>query len=471
MTKPAEPRDPGRGEPHSDEPRRVLVLLSPANVWRVGFAVVAVVVVVYLIRFILTDAGTLVIVVVMAWFLSLAMEPAVGRLSRHMRRGAAAVLVMVGIALLAGLFLYLFGNLFVEQAALLVQALPDVVTGAIDWINARFGTRYDIDTILSSINLTPQQAATYAQDLVGGVLGLLGTITAAVFNTFALLLLTFYFSADGPRLRRWLAQLLPGRVQQVFITIWDVSLVKTGGYVSARLILATINAFCSALVFMLIGLPSWLALGVWTGLVAQLVPTIGTYIAIALPAIVGLVSPRPWVGLAALAWGVLYQQVENLTLEPRISGRSVDAPRCRVRGRAAGSAAVRGGGRAARGAGAGHAAVAGGHVRGAQGDDAAHARGAGGVPGRGRRPRRPAARPRTGRGAAGQTGGGRRGPGEGARGGLRPGAPCARERAARRRVYTSPAAWERCLSSASYTCRRPPVSRSRTCFSMSRNTE
>ncbi|GAA1677231.1 AI-2E family transporter [Nonomuraea maheshkhaliensis] len=317
--KPFEPREP-RPEPI----QRIQVLLSPANVWRVGFAVVAVVVVVYLIRFVLTDAGSLIVVVVMAWFLSLAMEPAVGRLARHMRRGAAAVLVMIGIALLAAVFLLLFGNLFVEQAALLVRALPEVVTGAIEWINTRFGTKYDISTILSSINLTPQQAATYAQDLLGGVLGLLGTITLAVFNTFALLLLTFYFSADGPRLRRWLAQLLPGRVQQVFLTVWDVSLVKTGGYVSARLILAAINGTSSAVVFLLLGMPSWLALGVWTGIVAQLVPTIGTYIAIALPTVVGLVSPRPWIGLAALAWGILYQQVENLTLEPRISGRAVN---------------------------------------------------------------------------------------------------------------------------------------------------
>ncbi|MEV0167683.1 putative PurR-regulated permease PerM [Nonomuraea fuscirosea] len=322
MTKPFEPRNPRKPRPEATQ--RVQVLFSPANVWRVGFVVVAVVVVVYLIRFVLTDAGSLIVVVVMAWFLSLAMEPAVGRLARHMRRGAAAVLVMIGIALLTAVFLFLFGNLFVEQAALLVRALPEVVTGAIEWINARFGTRYDISTILSSINLTPQQAATYAQDLLGGVLGLLGTITAAVFNAFALLLLTFYFSADGPRLRRWLAQLLPGRIQQVFLTVWDVSLVKTGGYVSARLILAAINGTTSAVVFLLIGLPSWLALAVWTGMVAQLVPTIGTYIAIALPTVVGLVSPQPWIGLAALAWGILYQQVENLTLEPRISGRAVN---------------------------------------------------------------------------------------------------------------------------------------------------
>jgi predicted PurR-regulated permease PerM len=71
-------------------------------------------------------------------------------------------------------------------------------------------------------------------------------------------------------------------------------------------------------------MPSWLALGVWTGVVAQFVPTIGTYIAIALPVVVGLASPTPWIGVAALIWAVVYQQVENLTFEPRISARSVN---------------------------------------------------------------------------------------------------------------------------------------------------
>lgn len=156
------------------------------------------------------------------------------------------------------------------------------------------------------------------------MLGLLGTLTGAIVNLFTLLLLIFYLSADGPRLRVWLARLMPANLQRVFLTVWDVSLVKTGGYVWARLILATVNAAASTVVFLVLGMPSWLALGLWTGLVAQLVPTIGTYIAIALPVVVGLVSPRPWIGLVALGWGVLYQQVENLTLEPRISGRSVD---------------------------------------------------------------------------------------------------------------------------------------------------
>ncbi|GGL15162.1 AI-2E family transporter [Planomonospora parontospora] len=310
-------------EPHGGT-SAVQVLLSPVNVWRSGLAVAAVVAVVLFLHFMITDAGPLVAMLVMAWFLSLAMEPAVRRLSRRMPRGRATLLVMALFILAFVLFLVLFGSMFVQQVAVLLKALPGVVTGAVDWLNARLDTRYEISDILDSLNLTPQQAAEYAQGVLGGVLGLLGTVTGAVFNMFTLLLLTFYFSADGPRLRRWIAQLLPGRLQQVFISVWDVSTIKTGGYVSSRLILAAINGTASALVFLALGMPSWLALGAWTGLVAQLVPTIGTYISIALPVVVGLVSSRPWIGLAALAWGVLYQQVENLTLEPKISSRAVD---------------------------------------------------------------------------------------------------------------------------------------------------
>ncbi|MEO3790619.1 AI-2E family transporter [Nonomuraea sp. B10E15] len=302
----------------------VRVLIAPADVWRTGLGIAAVVAVVLFVRFVIIDAGSLITMLVIAWFLSLAMEPAVRRLSRRTSRGRATLLVMTLFILAVVVFFLLFGSLFVQQVAVLLEALPGIITGVVEWLNTRLGTRYDISDILASVNLTPQQAAEYAEGALSGVLSLLGTVVGAVFNMFTLLLLTFYFSADGPRLRRWIAQLLPGRFQEVFVTVWDVSTSKTGGYVSSRLVLATINGTASALVFLALGMPSWLALGAWTGLVAQLVPTIGTYISVALPVVVGLVSPRPWIGLAALGWGLLYQQVENLTLEPKISSRAVD---------------------------------------------------------------------------------------------------------------------------------------------------
>ena len=120
--------------------------------------------------------------------------------------------------------------------------------------------------------------------------------------------------------------------QPVFVTTWDLAVEKTGGYVSARVVLAFINGSTTSLFMLLIGMPYWLVLGIWTGVVAQFVPTIGTYIAIILPTVVGLLSPEPIDGVLVLAWGLVYQQVENLTIEPtdqREGGRR--APRRLVR--------------------------------------------------------------------------------------------------------------------------------------------
>ena len=151
-----------------------------------------------------------------------------------------------------------------------------------------------------------------------------GSVVGAVFSAFTLFMFTYYLSADNPRLRLWIARLLPARQQRVFMSVWELVRVKTGGYVAARVVLATLNGVTSAIVFAIIGLPSWLALGVWTGVIAQFVPTIGTYISIVLPVFVGLTSDRPWTGIAALIWAIAYQQVENLFIEPRISAKAVD---------------------------------------------------------------------------------------------------------------------------------------------------
>ena len=300
------------------------VRLDPRNVWRVGWVVIALVSCFLLLRFLIQDGGTVLFSLLMAWFASIAMEPIVGRLARRMRRGIATGLVMLAGALAIAVFMLAFGQLFVEQVGELLTGLPDLIDGAISWINTQFNTQLSVQSILQQLNLEPAQIAQYGAQIVGGVLGILMSVLGGFFSLFTFALFTFYFSADGPRLRRYVASLFPQRAQKMAVDVWDVTAQKTGGYVGARLILAFINGSTSALVFYLIGMPSWLALGIWTGIVAQFVPTIGTYIAIALPVLVGLLSDNPWIGVMALVWAVIYQQVENLTIEPRISARAVD---------------------------------------------------------------------------------------------------------------------------------------------------
>jgi predicted PurR-regulated permease PerM len=266
------------------------IRFDPGNVWRVGYVVMALIAVGLLLRFIISDGGSVIFTLLMAWFAGLALEPVVGRLSRRMRRGAAVGLVMGAIALIIVVFVVAFGQLFVEQIAQLLKALPNVIDGVVAWVNERMNTRYNVTDILSQLNIQPSQVAQYAGQIVGGVLGLLGSVVGGFFSMFTFALFTFYFAADGPRFRRWVATLFPPRSQTSATQVWDVTAQKVGGYVAARVVLAFINGSTSALVFLLIG----------------------------------LLSERPVTGVIALVWALLYQQVENLTIEPRISAKAVD---------------------------------------------------------------------------------------------------------------------------------------------------
>lgn len=308
----------------SAKPREARVLFVPGNVWRIGMVLIGVLALALFLGFILDDGGSVFFTLLMAWFAALAMEPAVRRLAKHMKRGLATGVVMLSVLVFLALFMFAFGRLLIEQIAALIQTIPGLIDGVLDWVNQTFDMQLGRQDILESVNLSEDEIAELATEVGVNVLGILGSVLGAFFSLFTLALFIFYFSADGPRWRRWVAQLFPQKFQSVVINIYDTTAEKTGGYVAARVVLAALNGGTSAIVFALIGMPYWLALGIWTGLVAQFVPTIGTYIAIVLPVLVGLLSGNPWVGVIALIWALVYQQVENLTFEPKISAKAVD---------------------------------------------------------------------------------------------------------------------------------------------------
>jgi len=301
------------------------VMFDPRNVWRIALIAMGALALALFVRFVLEDAGSVIFTLLMAWALSITMEPAVGWLHRHgWKRGLATGFVMICVLVGIGIFAYLFGSLLVGQIVELLKGLPDLAAGIVKWINTNFGADLDIQKILDGVGISPGSIASWAASAAGGLFGVVFSIVGSVFGVFTLGLFTFYLSADAPRLRRWISHLLPATAQRVNTELWDTAIEKAGGYVAARLILALINGGTTAIVLYIIGMPYWLALGIWTGLVAQFVPTIGTYIAIALPVLVGLLSDDPMDGIIALVWALLYQQVENLTLEPKISARAVD---------------------------------------------------------------------------------------------------------------------------------------------------
>ena len=300
------------------------VRFSPKNVWRSGLVILALIALALFVQFLLDSGGNVLFIVLMAWFAALAMAPVVAWLSRFMKRGLATMLVMLAFILFAAFFLLAFGNLLVDQLVELVSAVPDVIAQTLRWGNEQLGTAYEFDDVLDMFDIETADLAVYAGEIALGVLGFVTSLVGSVFSLFTFGLFLFYFSAQLPQFQRWVASLFPERIQEFVMTVWRLTSQKTGGYIGARVILASINSFFTAIVFLLIDMPYWLPLALWTGIVAQFVPTIGTYISIALPVLVGLLSDNPTVGILALVWAILYQQVENLLIEPRISAKAVN---------------------------------------------------------------------------------------------------------------------------------------------------
>ena len=328
MTAPAPSPRPGpRPRPRRALPEdasHVAVHFDRRSVWQAGWVVVAIIALASLLKFVLSDAGIVLFTLILSFLASIAMEPAVSRLSRSMKRGLAAAIVMFGVIIAFAAFLFAFGRLLGDQIATFAESVPRLVEDLTTWASERFGIELDYQSILERLGVGTSTLTSVAQNLAGGLLGVVAAVLAAAFSTFTFAFFTYYFAADAPRLRRWLAQLFPPRQQEVFSHAWDLAVLKTGGYVSARLVLAAISGGTAALFMLIIGMEYWLALGIWTGLVAQFVPTVGTYIASALPIVIGLIGGQPWQGLAMLGFALVYQQIENVTLEPRISAQAVD---------------------------------------------------------------------------------------------------------------------------------------------------
>jgi predicted PurR-regulated permease PerM len=259
----------------------------------------------------------------LAWLFSISVEPVVQLLTRTgLRRGAATGLVLFAVTALVVGFLAVFGTLLVDQLTSLIQALPDVVREVVVWVNRSFDTSFRPSDIVDSLDLTPARVQGILSDLTPGVVGILTALVGLLFQGLTFLLFAYYMSAQAPALRATVARRFPPRQQRVISTVWAIAVEKTGGYVVSRLLLAAISAFVTGVFLWLLGVPFWLPLALWTGVVSQFIPTIGTYLAIAVPALIALAG-QPLDAVWVLVFGAVYQQVENYLLGPRITARTV----------------------------------------------------------------------------------------------------------------------------------------------------
>ena len=315
-----------RRETSARRSARVLAatISDPRLLRRLAVAVVAVVLFLQVFDWLFDGIKHLLFLVLLAWLFAVAMEPAVSWLSRRgWRRGLATGTVMLGIFVAILAFFGVFGTLFIDQIVSLVKALPSTLESLVDWGNRTFNTSFDPNQITDVLQITPERVTEWASTIGLGVFGFFTSLVGIVFDLFTVLLFAFYLSADGPRVRKTVASWLPQQSQRVTHEVWEIAISKTGGYVVSRVILAILSAFFTAIFLFIIDIPYWLPLAIWTGVISQFIPTIGTYLGGALPALFGFGSST-LDGILVIVFVIVYQQIENYLFTPRISNRTMN---------------------------------------------------------------------------------------------------------------------------------------------------
>ena len=266
---------------------------------------------------------SLLVTLLLSLFISFALEPAVTFLDkRGWNRGLATGCVFSSAVLLGLLFVAVTLPPLVIEVASLASNVPEWLDTLSVWLYDGFGLDLNLSNLSSDVIDFQGALQTYAASLASGILGVGGKVLGLVLQLFTIALFTFYLLADGPRFRRQVLTLFPPEHQGEVVRAWEIAIQKTGGYVYSRGLLALVSAIFTYAALRVIGVPYALALAIWVGVVSQFIPAVGTYLAAVVPVLVALTIDLTTAFVVVVVL-VVYQQIENLFLSPRITARTM----------------------------------------------------------------------------------------------------------------------------------------------------
>lgn len=262
---------------------------------------------------------SLIVNLIIALFLALAMEPMILWLVKHgWKRGAATATVLFSLLAAAAAVIALFGRMFLEQAGDLIQSLPSTYDSVTLWAEKQF------DVVIPEMeDLQAQLLQDYGNEVASRALAIGTSVIGGLFAFATILLVSYYLAAAGPKFRASICGWLRPKNQTEVLRLWEITQIKISDYINSRVVLAAIASFFTGVFLTIIDIPYALPLALFTGVVSQFVPTIGTYIGGALPIVFALTGGSWQKAVMVLGFIILYQQVENMWLSPKISARAL----------------------------------------------------------------------------------------------------------------------------------------------------
>jgi len=295
--------------------------LSRRSPFRLAFTAALGVAVAYGLVMALIAVQSVLVLLLTAAFLAIGLNPAVEALERRrMRRGFAVGVVLFLVLLFFVGFGFAVVPPIVEQAQEFADDLPRYVrqlqdNERITQLDARLGL---LDRAQDMLGQPGRLGVTAA----GGVLGVGKVVFGAFFSGLTVLIVTLYFLSNLPSIKAQAYRLVPRTRRARVGLLTDEILSRVGGYVAGAVSIAALNAGLSYVLLTLLGIDYAVALAMLVFLTG-LLPLIGATIGALVLTVVALFSSVQ-AGVVVAVWYVVYQQIENYVLYPRIMQRSVN---------------------------------------------------------------------------------------------------------------------------------------------------
>ena len=259
-----------------------------------------------------------------AAFITVALSGPVNFLSRRMRRGFAVAIVYLGLILMPFALIALLVPPIVEQANNLVRNLPQYAQDFTEFVNENERLRqlqddYDITGKLE------EEAAKLPGRLgeAAGVLSDIGLgLVNSIFATVTILVLSLFMGSSGRRFLDWWARRYPPEREAWMHNLFERIGNAIGNYMAGAILQATIAGVTSYLMLLILGIDYALPLAVIV-FILDLLPLVGATLGAIIVGLVTLFSDFPVDTLIWAVFAIIYQQVENNIIQPRIQSRAL----------------------------------------------------------------------------------------------------------------------------------------------------
>lgn len=275
----------------------------------------------------LAAASQIFVLIIIALFLAIGLNPAVeGLRHRGMSRHGAVAMIFASVVIFVGIFAWLVIPPVISQGSQLIGNGPELLSNlkhnsTIAGLNDQYGIVDLLQKKLASVSSN----GTLFFSAFGGVIGVGKSVISGTFAALTVMILTLYFLASLPTIIELGLRLTPASRRDRLARLTNGVLDRIGTYIGSQLTVALLSGLFILVMSLLLRLPSPIALAMLVFVANFAIPLIGHFIGVSIITIIAL-SQSISVGIIAFISYVLYIQIENYIITPRIMRRSLAIP-------------------------------------------------------------------------------------------------------------------------------------------------